>query len=264
MLRKPLRTSLAVLLGITSVAGVALAHSGGISGYSGKQGTICTSCHQGGPEPVVKLSGPTSLDAGMSAVYTFHINTTNLGVGMNAATTDGKLTPDDAGVTRIEPYTNFQTDETTDEITHNGPQHVLDGGADGGYFTFSFTLTAPEYGGPISLYAAGNAVNLNDDTDGDNAQKDKIDIMVYGPPKPPTPDASAPAPATTQPHTGVDAGTVPSLDAGAPRSGAAPTDDSGCSIGWADQTTGGTFGAGGMFSALVALSALTRRRRRRG
>jgi hypothetical protein len=240
-----------VVVATTVTAGAAWSRPGGIVGFSGKSGGICTQCHEGGPKPTVTLDGPLSLDAGMLATYTFKIETTNKATGMNAAVSDGTMGVIDGGVPLL------QLDEG--EVTHTEPNKV-----DGGQQTYTFTMTAPAYGGDITLYAAGNAVDLSGDELGDNASNTSLTIKVIGPPKPPpdpTPTATAtstaPPPtstATTKPPTSYpDAGSSGS-------SAAAPSDDSGCSIGWADRSSMPT---SVMFGSIVGLAALARARRRR-
>jgi MYXO-CTERM domain-containing protein len=243
---------------ITSAAGAAWAFPGGISGYSGKQNSICSSCHEGGPTPTVKLAGPASLDAGASAVYTFTVTTTNKATGMNAAVSDGQLAADDAGTTRIEPGPQ---EGDNDEITHPSPWKITDAGPEGGSNVYSFSLTAPAYGGPITLYAAGNAVNLDNDPGGDEAARDSLQITVFGPPKP---AATTPAPTSTGPTITPfpDAGAPPSStsDAGTRTNNAAPESDSGCSM---HGTGGSSAPAGVMFAGLIGLAAIARGRRKR-
>jgi hypothetical protein len=234
---------LGIILAMTSVAGAAWSRSGGISGKSGKQGSTCNQCHGGGTTPTVKLDGPRSLDAGMLANYTFSITTVAVATGMNAATTEGTLIEDgDGGNTRLED----------DEITH-----VQKTKPDAGVALYRFSMTAPQYGGTISLYAAGNAVNGDDEESGDESAKDKIDIVVNGPPRPPPPEAGPPAPGPT---STADAST--SKDAGREGGSAAasPEEDSGCTIGWSDRSSAP---AGAMLAGLVALAAVGRSRRRR-
>lgn len=236
-----------VALAMVSCAGIAYAHSNGVTGASGKQGPICNSCHNGGSPPKVTLTGPTALDAGSIATYTFQIQTDAAITGMNAAISDGKLAGNDAGFT----VTSF------DEITHARTLRP-----DGGAAVYTFSMTAPEFGGKITLFAAGNAANNNGQSDGDQASGTLLDIEVNGPPRPPPPEAGPPPTPTstgTTPPPQVDSGPV-AYDAGDDLGGAAaPADDSGCSVGWSDRSGAP---AGALFGALVGLAALVRARRR--
>lgn len=255
----PLRLCVAfgVLVAASVTAGSAWSRPGGITGYSGKTGGTCNSCHQGGLAPTVELTGPTTLDAGVLGTYTFKVTTANKATGMNAAVSDGTMGLVDGGVPVL------QVDEG--EVTHTNPTTVV-----GGSTSYTFTMTAPEYGGPITLYAAGNAVDLSGDEDGDQAAAAKLEITVNGPPKPAEPDSGTPPPQPTATATATTTATTPKpaadaggagQDAGFKPTGAAPDsgDDSGCSIGWADRSSVPT---GVMFGSIVALAAFARARRR--
>jgi hypothetical protein len=234
------------VLALSAIAGIAYAHSGGITGASGKQGVICNDCHQGGKTPAVRLVGPGSLDAGEIAVYKFYIDTDAAITGMNAAATDGVvLTADpDGGDTQFDDP----------EVTHIRPQ-----APDAGEAVFTFSMTAPAYGGTVTLWAAGNACNGDGTTNGDEASGTKMSVVVNGPP---APDAGSPGAGDAgTPVKGdpvFDAGaTVPGSgrDAGA---GAAPPSDSGCAIG-PDRSS---LPAGALLTGFVGLALLGRRRRR--
>jgi hypothetical protein len=56
------------------------ASSGGISGFSGKSTSTCTSCHSGSTNvPTVTLSGPTSVASGSTNSYTISVSTITSG-----------------------------------------------------------------------------------------------------------------------------------------------------------------------------------------
>lgn len=242
--RSCLRT--AVVLALTCAAGAAWSSSGGITGKSGKQGGSCNGCHQGGTTPTVKLEGPTSLDAGAVALYTFRVATDAAITGMNAAVSvsDGVMASDpDGGGTR----------EDDNEIVHAQPVRP-----DAGQAVYRFAMTAPPYGGKITLYAAGNACNNDGKTDGDESARTALDIEVNGPPRPP-PAAPAPGPKPPAQESPIDAA-PPTGDAGA-TSDVAPEEDSGCSIAWTDRSSAP---AGAALAALAALAAVWRGRRHRG
>lgn len=63
----------------------------------------------------------------------------------------GTLAPDDADLQLV-----------SSELTHRSPKGMVNGRT-----TFTFTWTAPSTPGTYTLYAAGNAVNLNGNTSGD-------------------------------------------------------------------------------------------------
>src|SRR5260370_19689723 len=62
-----------VTLWATYLSPPASASSSGISGFSGKNGSTCTSCHFGGIQPMVTLTGPTSVNSGSTNTYTLTI-----------------------------------------------------------------------------------------------------------------------------------------------------------------------------------------------
>ena len=72
----------------------------GISGHSGNPATnfgmSCNACHGGGSEPVVSLTGPQTVLAGESVVYTLHVQSTALALqtaaGLDVSATGGTLT----------------------------------------------------------------------------------------------------------------------------------------------------------------------------
>lgn len=241
-----------VVLASLCSAGVAWSNSGGITGRSGKQGAICNSCHQGGKTPTVKIDGPTSLDAGMVAVYTFHIQTDAAITGMNAAATDGvkMIGDEDGGFTYLD----------YDEVTH---ARTVKPDASSGEAVYTFSITAPPYGGKIKLYAAGNACNNNQNTDGDEAASTTLDIDVNGPPKPPPPEAGPPPPKPPP----VDSGPPPQQDSGSSLGDAgddtpAPADDSGCAVGFLGDGRS-TLPLGGMIGALAGVGLIARTRRKK-
>src|SRR5215469_12560759 len=95
MLRKTILQSpasglvvLAVLLFSTITAH---AYPGGVSGYSGKNGSTCTSCHSNGTKPTVTISGPTSVTSGSTNSYTLTVSGGGNG-GLDVASTGGTFT----------------------------------------------------------------------------------------------------------------------------------------------------------------------------
>jgi hypothetical protein len=160
------------------------------------------------------------------------------------------------------------------DITHTTPKAFS-----GGTCAFDFKMTAGTTDGPVTLFAAGNSVNLDGTPNGDRAGTTTMDVNVNarkpdagGPPDagaPPdagsTPDAGAPPDAGSPPP---DSGTV-APDAGS--SGSPPdagpgagTPDAG-SLGDSTQdlvTEAGCSAAGGTPLLLLAAAALLRFRRR--
>lgn len=176
-----------VAAGLLLAPGAARANSGGRFGASGKSGRSCDGCHQGGVPPTVTLDGPRALDAGASATYTLRVSLPAgqplAGMGAAASASDAVLSGDlDAG-----------TRELSGEIVHAIPRGAADAGEDGGpEVAFSFTMQAPPYGEVVTLYAAGNAVNGDRETTGDESARATLEVRVSGPPRPPPAEAGAP------------------------------------------------------------------------
>ncbi len=229
---------------LSTMAGASLARINGQTGSSGLQGSgICNTCHQGGTAPVVSLEGPSALDAGVQATIVFRMQTDAAITGMNAAASDGIVEGDpDGGKTRSQGG----------EVVHAYtvvPSDGGDGGGDAGEVVYSFSFTAPEFGGAVMIYAAGNAANNNDGTDGDLAAGTKLEVVINGPPKPVI-EASAPPPPPP-----FDSGTDAGLKAVPPEE-----DDGGCSV---HTLGGGGTSALGAAAAIVAVLSARRFLRRR-
>ena len=164
------RTALLGVLALISSAPPLLAMSAGIMGYSGKQRVICTACHDGGDVPRVDLSGPTSLDAGATGDFVFTVHSGNLGkqiaAGFNVAASDGAL--------KTSPGQKEHLDGS--ELTHTSPKDNDDTGT----AAWKFKWQAPTTPGNYILWGAGNSVNLNFATSGDNAAGTMLFVAVGG------------------------------------------------------------------------------------
>lgn len=150
---------------IAALVLIALSNSGGITNYSGKQaGTMCNTCHAGGTAPTVEITGPASLAAGASAMYSVQISG-GAGVlaGFNAAASGGQFI---AGAgTRV----------TGGEVTHSVGKAFAAGSA-----TFSFTYQAPAAAGAVTLYAAGMSASGSNGEMGDMAAMTTLNVTVTG------------------------------------------------------------------------------------
>ena len=154
------------------VPGVAAAYSEGVVGYSGKQGAICTDCHGGGDKPDVSVEGPAALAPGATGVYAFTVHATvsrQPGAGFNVAASAGTLATNESGEQVI-----------AGELTQKTPKQVNASRN----ATWSFKWTAPAAPGTYTLYAAGNSVNNNDGTGGDNARATTLAVSVGDAPVP--------------------------------------------------------------------------------
>jgi hypothetical protein len=170
----------------------ALAHVGGISGYSGANtGIICNSCHTGGAQPTVVLTGPATLMTSSSATYTLTITG---GAGAVA----GLDVSQQGGATLMA---GSGTKLMSNEITHMSPMMFSGGSA-----SFSFTVSAPATPGTLMLFAAGLSANGNNAESGDKAAATTMTISVaqgaMGPADAGTPPPG-PAPMPTSTPTGI-------------------------------------------------------------
>lgn len=152
------------------LVGVAGARPGGINGYSGNPATnggdICDACHSAGSTPTVTLSGPTSVATGSTQTYTLTVSGgQEVAGGLDVSVTDGSLAVSDPG-----------TYLRQGEITHSEPRAV-DGG---GSVSWTFNWTAPGQAATVTMYGAGNSVNLADGRRGDFPNKDVLTINVTG------------------------------------------------------------------------------------
>jgi Viral BACON domain len=114
----------------------AQASSNGISGYSGMNGSTCTSCHSSGTAPTVTLTGPTSVASGSTSSYTLSVSTVTAGNGgMDLAASGGTFA---AGT---------GTKVLNGEIVHSGPSST---------HTWTFSWTAPTVTATttVTFYAA--------------------------------------------------------------------------------------------------------------
>lgn len=147
----------------------------GIVGHSGNPATnfgmSCDSCHGGGVQPTVTLSGPTTVSPGQSAIYSLTVQSaavaSQTAAGFNVSATDGALASL-GGDTQI----------IDGEITHVSPKTNTAGGV----AVFSFQWTAPAVAPQaVVLYAAGNSVNLDDTPGGDRHANTVLTVNVVNP-----------------------------------------------------------------------------------
>jgi len=133
--------STVLLAALTLLAGIAHADSGGIIGYSGASGAICTACHSGQSAPIVRLDGPMELTPGATGQFTLTLLRTGANAfgGVNIAASAGTLTDTNAAGTRMQ----------AGEITHSAPNDVPVDGK-----TWTFDWTAPAVPGMYFLRAA--------------------------------------------------------------------------------------------------------------
>jgi hypothetical protein len=188
------------------------AFSSGISGYSGKAGVICTACHGGGDVPTVSFTGPETLAPGTVGTFTFTVVSgaplRQTAAGFNIAASGGTL------------QTVFRegTQLFAAELTHLQPKQNT-----GGQAAWDFKWNAPTTPGNYILWGAGNSVNLNHTSSGDNAAGTMIVIAVGATPTmtPVPPPSATPSPAAS-PSSSATATVAPAT--ATPTSTPTPTD----------------------------------------
>lgn len=130
------------------------ANSSGVTGKTRKNGQGCN-CHGNNPTSSVNvvISGPTSLSPGTKGTYRVSISGGPLvRAGTNIAASNGTLSViQNSGLQKIG-----------DELTHTSPK-----APSGGVVTFDFEFTAPNSPGTVTIFASGNSVNFNGNSNGD-------------------------------------------------------------------------------------------------
>ena len=118
------------------------AYPGGVSGFSGKNGSTCTQCHSTGASPTVLINGPASVASGATASYTLTVSGGGNG-GLDVATSGGTFTAGSG------------TQVMNGEITHTSATSA---------HSWTFSWTAPMvttstaetlYGAAIDGYSGG-------------------------------------------------------------------------------------------------------------
>lgn len=173
------------LVSVLSVAGVVLlagfigmvyAFSTGRVGFSGNPnvsgGATCAVCHNGGQIPTVVLSGPTTVAPGETVEYALTISGgQEAGGGFNVSATEGALaTLPGATDTQVLPVPG----DHPDELTHTMPKDADTAGV----VEFRFQWAAPNSSQTVTLYGAGNSVNLDSSSQGDAPNTDTLQITV--------------------------------------------------------------------------------------
>jgi hypothetical protein len=158
------------------------ANSDGIIGVSGKNsGFFCRNCHAGGTVPTVAFEGPTSMELGSTAIFSFMVSShsdNQIAAGFNVATDSGALGVVEGQGTRLQ----------LNEVTHNSPKP----NDANGQVIFEFTWEAPDSEGTYTLFGAGCSVNGNSQQNGDAAARTTHEIIVGAAVSTPTPTAPPP------------------------------------------------------------------------
>jgi len=141
-------------------------YSLGLSGFSGKQGAYCTTCHSGGVPPTVALDGPAYVLHDSQNTYSFTVTGGQaVAAGLDVAVDDnaGTLIASDVG-----------THLDTGEVTHDQGR-LVDGN---GVAKFTLEYAAPSTPQSLTMYGAGNSVDLDGSNFGDNAATATFSITV--------------------------------------------------------------------------------------
>ena len=168
---------LALFIGVLVMVRPIQALSTGIPFQAGSNGQTCTGCHNmGGVAPTVTIIGPTTVQAGQTASYTIQIQSNaaaQTAAGIGATVRDGTNSPTGT----LTPANTETQILAPGELTHTAPKS-----ADGsGLTTFEFSWTAPTTVGSVTMYVAGNSVNEDSGTAGDNSQAITRTITVQSP-----------------------------------------------------------------------------------
>lgn len=153
-IQNKLTAVIAVLLLLAVSTAIVYAYSSGITGRTKKSASAGCSCHSPSlsSSTTVTIAGPDTLNPGQTAQYTLTVSNSSLsGAGVDIAVDRGSLSP-----------SNNQLRSQDGELTHNSPISFVSGTV-----SVPFTYTAPSTTGFDTIYATGNAVNLNSNSGGD-------------------------------------------------------------------------------------------------
>ena len=177
-----MRRALVIAAMLVWASTAALAFPNGQTGFSGKTGSLCSSCHNGGKAPAsVTINGPATLKAGETEAYSVVVvsGASAKSVGFDVASSAGTLAPAAGGAADR----GFNGD-----VTHSAPAMVTGGGT----VTFFFTLTAPATAGKVTLFTDALSADGDGTEAGDADKAATFDITVSAPPPPP--DMAVPPP----------------------------------------------------------------------
>jgi MYXO-CTERM domain-containing protein len=181
--------NLRTLFAVALLPATAHAFSTGVTGYSGKTaGQTCNNCHSGGKPPkTVTLSGPASLAAGETQVYTLQI----VADVVSSASMPADL-----------PYSGFDvatSDGTIGQVSQVNQTRVLDNELShtdkfprANIVQVMFSLKAPMTAGPVTLFASGLSANGDGTPGGDSSAQATLSLTVTPPAAPPPDLAQTP------------------------------------------------------------------------
>jgi hypothetical protein len=153
------------------------ANSTGVVGASGQNhGFFCRNCHSGGTAPTVAFDGPTTMDLGSTATFSFTVTShsaSQIAAGLDVAASGGTFGLVAGQGTRLE----------LNEVVHSSPK----ANDANGQAIFEFTWQAPASAGTYTLFGAGTSVNRDSRKTGDAAARTTYDIVVGAAAPTPTP-----------------------------------------------------------------------------
>ena len=135
-----------MLLAVLILSGETFGYGTGITGYSGKSTSVCTSCHGSISSSVtLAISGPATLVAGATGSYTLTVTASSITKsGVDIAASSGTLATNDS-----------QLKLASSELTHSSTK------AGTGSVTWSFKYTAPATAGSVTIYASGSSAKAS-------------------------------------------------------------------------------------------------------
>ena len=157
-------------------------------GFSGNpatnSGQTCTACHAtGAVVPQLALQGPTTVQAGSTALYTATITggpAQTGGLNISVSNQRGTLLP-----------TGAELQAFLGELTHSAPKVFS-----GGQLRFNFVWTAPNFNDTVTFYAAGNSSDGQQSLTGDGIATTTLAVQVTGGNGGPPTVSPTPEPAT--------------------------------------------------------------------
>jgi len=154
-------------LAVSLLSTSAFAYPKGITGFSGKSTSTCTTCHQpGAPVPTVEISGPATLAPGETGQYTFIIR------GGPARVGGAGIAVSDAAAS-LTAVTGAGLMRSNGELIQTPAKPFTDG-----ELRFDFALVAPASAGTLTLFAAGNSANEDGLNTGDGVANTTLDVTV--------------------------------------------------------------------------------------
>jgi hypothetical protein len=141
-------------------------------------GTSCGGCHGSASTAVTTtLTGPATLSAGTSAVYTVSITQVGVGAGLNVAVNSSSLAGATLGIVDANTQLLSHSSSPVPQLTHvNAAVNAPTGNK--GDWSYSFLVNAPLAAGTILLNAVMNAFDGDGTEAGDLWAATTVTIQV--------------------------------------------------------------------------------------